>query len=326
MDENTTLEEFLEEAPPVDEVARVSRRKFLTGAVAGGAAGLAVAAGTSVAVWKIGDSELLSARETADAELAAASAELEATKNAADLDLKDLAEDAAEEVAKLLGLLDLYEELDEIGLDGIIAKGLGALALPLGALEAGAKALKAGLEWAEDALLAVGEALPSAQESLLWLEDRVSALADAIEKLENGVARALDKATDNPVGEAVKELTAKILDALPFGLGDRFRDALAGLVLLVTSIDLLVEGINTKLLEPLRQNWFSDGEDEGMSGTFLAPLVDKVLNPLEEHLDNLAQLADTMQAELETPAQKAIAERAQLREKIARYKDEYGLA
>jgi len=325
MDDNKTLEEFLEEAPAIDELAQVSRRKFLTGAVAGGAAGLAVAAGTSVAVWKIGDSERLSDRDMANAELEAANAELEATKNTADLELKALAENAAEEVAKLLGLLDLYEELDEIGLDGIIAKGLGALALPLGAVEAGARVLKNGLEWAENALLAVGEAVPTAQESLLWLEARVSALAGAIEKLENGVARALDRATDNAVGEAVKEFTAKILDLLPFGLGDRFRDALAGLVVLVTSVDDLVEGINTRLLEPLRQNWFSDEDGEGMSGTFLDPLVEKVLNPLEEHLDNLAQLADTVQAELASPSERAIAERDRLRQEIARYKDEYGL-
>ena len=326
MDENTTLEEFLEEAPPVDEQARLSRRKFLTGAVAGGAAGLAVAAGTSVAVWKIGDGELLSAREAADAERAAAGAELEAAKNAAHLELGELAESAAEEVAKLLGLLDLYEELDEIGLDGIIAKGLAAISLPLGAVEAGATALKRGLEWAEDALLAVAEALPTAQEALLWLEAQVSAVADAIEKLEKGVARALDKATDNVVGEAMKEFTGKLLDVLPFGLGDKFRDALAGLVMLVTSVDDLVEGINTKLLEPLRQNWFSDEDDEGMSGTFLVPLVDKVLNPLQEHLENLAELADTVHAELATPTQQAMARRARLREEIARYKDEVGLA
>jgi hypothetical protein len=318
MEENKTLEEFLEEAPPVDELAQVSRRKFLTGAVAGGAAGLAMAAGTSVAVWKVSDGELLSAREAADAELAAA-------KASADLELKHLAENAAEEVAKLLGLLDLYEELDEIGLDGIIAKGLGAIALPLGAVEAGALALKSGLEWAEKALLALGEALPTAQESLLWLEAQVSAVADAIEKLENGVARALDRATDNAVGEAVNEFSARLLDALPFGLGDRFRDALAGLVLLVTSVDDLVEGINTRLLEPLRENWFSGEEGEGMSGSFFEPLVAKVLNPLEEHLDNLAELADTVHAELATPAQQAMAKRARLREEIARYRDDYGL-
>jgi hypothetical protein len=325
MEENQTLEEFLEEASPADaeaqaaaEQARLSRRKFLTGAVAGGAAGLAVAAGTSVAVWKVSDGDLIAAQDAADAKLKAA-------RDAADLELGELAESAAEEVAKLLGLIDLYEELDEIGLDGIIAKGLAALALPLEAVEAGAKALKSGLEWAEEALQSLADAVPTALESLLWLEAQVSALADAIENLEQGVARALDRATDNAVGEAVKAFTTKVLDALPFGLGDRFREALAGLVLLVTSVDDLVEGINTKLLEPLRQDWFSDQEDEGVSGSFLDPLVVKILDPLEGHLDSLASLADTVQNELTAPTARAMAKRTQLRAEIARYKDDYGL-
>jgi len=325
MEENQTLEEFFEEASPADakeqaaaEQARLSRRKFLTGAVAGGAAGLAVAAGTSVAVWKVTDAELTAAQEAADAEL-------EAAQDAADLELGELAESAAEEVAKLLGLLDLYEELDEIGLDGIVAKGLAALALPLEAVEAGAKALKSGLEWAEEALQSLADAVPTALESLLWLETQVSALANAIEKLEQGVARALDRATDNAVAEAVTAFTAKVLDALPFGLGNRFREALAALVLVVTSVDDLVESINTKLLEPLRRDWFSEEEDEGVSGSFLDPLVVKILDPLEGHLDNLATLADTVQNELTAPTKQAMAKRAKLRAEITRYKDEYGL-
>ena len=319
MEENKTLEEFFEEAPTADEQARLSRRKFLTGAVAGGAAGLAVAAGTSIAVWKVSDGELLAAQEAADAEL-------KSVREAADLDLGELAESAAEEVAKLLGLVDLYEELDRVGLDGILAKGLAAIALPLEAVEAGAKALKSGLEWTEDALKSLADAIPTALEALLWLEEQVSALADAIGKLEEGVARALDRATDNAVGEAVKAFTAKVLDALPFGLGDRFREALAGFVVLVTSVDDLVEGINTKLLEPLRQEWFSDQEGEGVSGSFLDPLVVKVLDPLQDHLGSLAALADTVQNELTAPTKQAMAERARLRAEIARYKDDYGLA
>lgn len=318
MDDNKTLEEFFEEALPADEPGQLSRRKFLTGAVAGGAAGLAVAAGSSVAIWKVTNGELVSTREAASAELAAA-------KDAAELELGAFVEDAAEEVARLLGLLDLYEELDNIDLDGIIEKGLAAAALPLAALEAGARALKSGLEWAERALLTVAEAMPTAQEALLWLENQVSALANAVESLEQGVAHALERATDNAVGEAVKEFTAKVLDALPFGLGDRFRAALDGLVTLVTSIDDLIEGINTKLLEPLRQSWFSAEEDEGISGTFFGPLVVNILDPLEEHLESLATLADTWQTELATPSQQAMARRATLRAEIDRYKEEYGL-
>jgi chromosome segregation ATPase len=317
-----TLEEFFAGVPPADNRAGVSRRRFLTGAVVGGAAGLAVAAGTGAVVWKVKDGEVAEL-EAANAELRS---DLQSVKEGADLDLGALAEDAAEEIARLLGLLDLYEELDKIGLDGIIEKGLAAMALPLGALEAGARVLKSGLEWAENALQTVAEAMPTAQEALVWLETQVSALANAIETLENGVARALDKATDNAVGEAVKDFATKILDALPFSLGDRFRDALAGLVALVTSVDDFVEGINTKLLEPLRQNWFPAEDGEGVRGTFFDPLVTRIFDPLEEHLDNLATLADTWQIELATPTQQAMAERARLRAEIDRYRKEYQLA
>jgi hypothetical protein len=329
MEEKKTMEEFFEEAPPVDEQKAISRRNFLTGAVAGGAAGLAVAAGAGAAVWKISDGELLAARDAAEAELeaskAAADAELEAAQSAANLELQATVEAAAEELAQMLGLLDLYEELDRIGLDGILEKGLAAVALPLEAVEVGAKALSRGLEWTETALLSLAEALPTAQESLLWLEAQVSAVANGLEKLQTSVANALDKATDNAVGAAVEDLTSKVLDNLPFGLGDKFRDALKGLVALVTSVDELVAGINTFLLEPLRDEWFSEEEGKGVGGTFVDPLIENILDPLEAHLVNLSVLADNWQDELANPSQKALVERTQIRKEIARYKDEYGI-
>jgi len=329
MEEKNTVEEFFEEAPPVDEIKIVSRRKFLTGAVVGGAAGLAVAAGTGATVWKITDVELQSARDAAETELAAckaaAAAEMEATRSSADSKLQDALEAAAEEVAQVLGLLDLYEELDKVGLDGILQKGLAALALPLEAVEVGARTLSRGLEWAESALQSLAEALPTAQESLLWLEAQVSAVASGLEKVQTSVSVALDRATNNAVGAALEDFTNKVLDNLPFGLGDKFRDALEGLVALVTSVDDLVMGINTLLLEPLREKWFSEEEGKGVGGTFFGPLIENVLNPLEAHLADLSVLADNWQNELVNPSQTALAQRSQIREEIARYKKEYGI-
>ncbi len=325
MTEEQKLEEFFEEAPVEDEQL-VSRRKLLTAAAAGGAAGLVVAAGTGVAVWKVYDAELLAAKEAAEAELeankVAAAADLEA---AAD-QLKE-AEDAHNlELARVLGLVELYEELEKVGLDKILEIGMSALALPMAAVEAGAKALKAGLDWAEDAMQAVADAVPSAHEGLVWLKTQVTAVADGIEKLESGIGKALDKVTDNPVGEALKDFSGKVLDSLPFGLGDKFRDVLDGLVGLVTSVDELIEGINTHLLEPLEEKWFSEEEDKGVGGTFLDPLVENIFDPLQAHLENLAVLADDWQAKLVEPSKVALAERAELREQIARYKDEYSLS
>lgn len=317
-----TLEDlFAEESKPDVAQEPVSRRQFLLGAAAGGAAGLAVAAGTGVVVWKVADGDLLAAKETAEAELeaaqAAAAAELAASKDA---------KGAIEiELAELLGLVDLYEELDKIGLDEIVAKGLAAVALPLGAVEVGANTLKRGLEWAEQALVALGEALPTAQESLLWLEHQVSAVADAIHNLETAVRQALDRATDNRVAGALAELSNTILDYLPFGLGDRFRGSLEGLVALVSSVDDLVEGINTNLLDPLNEKWFSEEDGQGMGGTLVDPLIEKVLDPVEVLLVNLAVVADNWQNDLKSPAEEALAERARIRDAIAHYRGERGL-
>lgn len=329
MDQEKQLEDFFEEEALADMQRIVSRRQLLTGAVVGGAAGLAVAAGTGVAVWKVTDSECQVAKEAAEAEIAAAKAaadaKLRAAQQAADNDLQAAVEAAAGELAEVLGLVELYNELDEIGLDGILERGLAAVAMPLEALEVGAKALSSGLEWVEGALRSLAEALPTAQESLLWLETRVSSVADGLDNLQASVATALDKATENPVGAAVEDFANAVLDKLPFGLGDKFRDTLAWLAALVTSVDELVEGINSGFLEPLRKRWFSEEQGEGIGGTFVDPLIENILDPLGAHLVNLAVVTDNWQTKLMNPSQEALAKRAKVREEIARYKEEHGI-
>ena len=291
MTDERALAEFSSGEPESGgEPQLLNRRQFLRGGLAGGAAGLAVAAGTGVTVWKITDAELLATKEAAEAE-----------------------------IARLQGLVDLYKDLEKIGLDAILQAGMTAVALPLEGVELGAKALKSGLDLIEEALLSLEEALPTAQESILWLEDRVSALADGVEKLEMALGKALDKATDNPIAETLNEFASMILDSLPFGLGDKIRGVLDGLVNLVTSVDDLIEGANSHLLEPLREEWF-----EGLGATLLDPLIEHVLDPLEAHLQNLAALVDAWQHKLMAPTQQALEQRAKIRENIAHYRNEHG--
>jgi hypothetical protein len=308
MVEQTSLQDFFEEAPAADEQELLSRRRFLTGAVAGGAVGLAAAAGTGAVVWKVADSELLAEKEAAEAELVAAQ------------------EQAGAELARLQGLVNLYEGLEKVGLDAILETGMAAISLPLQAVAVGSRALATGLEWAEEAIISLAEAVPTAQESLLWLERQVSLVASGIEKLEHAVSSALEKVTDNPIGEALTTFGAKILDNLPFGLGDRFRVVLDGMVEVVTSVDELVAGINTTLLEPLRKEWFSEEESQGIAGKFVDPFVERLLDPAEEHLANLSALANAWQDRLVEPAEEALAARAAIRQEIAQYKSEHGFS
>ena len=294
MTEEQTLKEFFsEDTKPEPEP--VSRRQFLAGAVVGGAAGLAAAAGTGAAVWKTMEAETQASLESAEAE-----------------------------IARLQGLLDLYEDLEGIGLDAILRAGMAAAALPLQGLQQGAKALKLGLEAVEDVLLSLEDALPTARESLLWLEDQVSDVANGIEAVEEAIARALEKATDNPVGEALKEFSGMLLDGLPFGLGDKIRGVLDGLVQLMTSVDELVEGINSELLEPMRANWFSAEDGEGIGSFFVDPVVEHILDPLETHLEDLSGLADTWENKLVAPTQEALQQRAQIQAEIVSYKSDNG--
>jgi hypothetical protein len=277
--------------------ANLSRRQFLTGTLAGGAAGLAVAAGTGVAVWNVVDAERQLALEDAEAE-----------------------------IARLQGLVDLYEDLDRVGLDDILRAGMATVTLPLQAVEAGAEALKTGLEAFENVLVSLEDALPSAREAVQWLENQVSAVAGGIQKLETALGEALEKTADNPVASALRDFAAMVLDNLPFGLGDRIRDVLDGLVQLVTSVDELVLGINARILEPLRDNWFSADDDKGIGAFFVDPLVEHILDPLEAHLEDLVVLADTWQDKLVTPTQQALDERAEVQRAIARYKGQNDLA
>jgi hypothetical protein len=254
-----------------------------------------VAAGTGAAVWNIAD-----------------------TKAQVALD------DAEAEIARLQGLVDLYENLEKIPLEAIMKAGMAAVALPIDAVQAGARALKSGLEAIEEALISLEEALPNAREAILWLERRVKEVAYAIADLERSIGQALERASDNPIAERLQDVVGMVLDKLPFDFGDRIRGVFAGLVDLLTSIDELVEGINIRLLEPLRLTWFSADEGEGIGALLVDPLVENILDPLEAHLEELVSLADTWENKLVAPTQEALQERAALQDEILRYKKDHG--
>ena len=289
------LESIASEAQE-EQPAQVSRRAFLSGTLAGGAAGLAVAAGTGLGVYQVAD---------ARAKEALAAAE--------------------QEMARLQGLVELYERLERIGLDGILQTGMVAVVAPLEVVQRGAEALKKGLELIEEAVVSLREALPSALEAFTWLRGRIDALADGIQLLHSAVDRLLDRVTDNPVADKLAEALAWVLDRLPFEWGEKVRGAFTRLVELIGGADDLVRDANSRLLEPVEKKWFSSDGSPGLGSTFLDPLVQRVLDPLEAHLGELAALVQVWQTKLMAPAQKALEERGTVRAEIADYRARHGL-
>jgi hypothetical protein len=269
----------------------MTRRRFLQGALAGGVAGLAVGAGGSLVAWETGTAAGL---------------------------------EAAAEAVKLKGLLALYENLETIGLDAIVSTGVAAVGLLLEGVESGSSVIKAGLDTVEGLLLEFEEAFPTIQAGIEWTEGVVSAFADKLQALEDAIEGVLEKA--QPITNALGSFFNFVLDLLPFGYGDRVRVTLDRIDDIVTSIPEAVEGINAKLLEPLRRNWFSEEEGKGLKAGLIDPIVTGLLDPLEALLGKLAKLMGSWEEKLAGPVQKAISERDAIREQIAHHKAEEGLA
>ena len=292
------LDELTEQVKADREVLAtegMTRRRFLQGALVGGVAGLAVGAGGSLVAWETG---------TAAGRVAA---ELEATA----------------EALKLKGLLTLYENLEKIGLDAIVSTGVAALGLLLEGVEAGSLTTKAGLDTVEGILLDFEEAFPTIRAGIEWTEGVISAFADKLQALEDAIEGVLEKA--QPITEALGSFFNFVLDLLPFGYGDKIRVTLDRIDDIVTSIPEAVEGINTKLLEPLRRDWFAEEEGKGLKAGLIDPIVTGLLDPLEAFLGKLAELMDSWEEKLVGPVQKAISERDAIREKISRYRAEEAL-
>jgi len=274
----------------------MTRRRFLQGALVGGVAGLAVGAGGSLVAWETGTA---------------------VGRTAADLE-------ATAEALKLKGLLALYENLEKIGLDAIVSTGVAAVGLLLEGVESGSLTIKAGLDTVERLLLDFEEAFPTIRAGIEWTERVVSAFADKLQALEDAIEGVLEKA--QPITEALGSFFNFVLDLLPFGYGDKIRITLDRIDDIVTSIPQAVEGINTKLLEPLRRDWFSEEEGKGLKGGLIDPIVTGLLDPLEAFLGKLAELVGSWEEKLAGPIQKSISERDAIREQIARYKAEEDLA
>jgi hypothetical protein len=293
------LDEFTEQVKADREILAaegMTRRRFLQGALVGGVAGLAVGAGGSLVAWETGTA---------------------AGRTAAKLE-------AATEALKLKGLLPLYENLEKIGLDAIVSTGVAAVGSLLEGVETGSLAIKTGLDTVEGLLLDFEAAFPTIRAGIGWTEGVVSAFAEKLQALEDAIERVLEKA--QPITEALGSFFNFVLDLLPFGYGDRVRVTLDRIDDIVTSIPEAVEGINAKLLEPLRRDWFSEEEGKGLKAGLIDPIVTGLLDPLEAFLGKLAELVSSWEEKLADPIQKAISERDAIRERIARYKAEEGLA
>ena len=288
------LDEEAEEEGPVLFSGGISRRQMLAGAFAGGAALVSTNLATGLVAGSLGTR----------AGQAIAQLESEA------------------ELLKLRGLLALYENLEQVGIDALLSAGMAAVSLSLGGLETAVTALEGGVDLVDQGVSALERSFPTIRSGLSIVERLVEGLERRVRQLQDVMAEVQEMVS--PLSDAVGSFFSSLVERIP-GVGPSIVDALDRISELVGSLPEAIGEIRTSLLGPLREEWFTDDEESGLKGRLFSPLQESLLEPLEEFLSDLADTIDEWQTELVAPLEGALIEREAIREQIADYREREGI-
>jgi hypothetical protein len=273
----------------------ISRRQFLAGVTAGGAALVSTNLATGLVAGSLGTK----------AGQAVAQLESEA------------------ELIKLRGLLGLYESLEQVGIDALLGAGVALLSASIEGLEMGITALEKGVGLVDAAVAAFEVSFPVIRRGLTVVENLFTSLENRVERLQELMAEVQEIVS--PLSDAVGSFFSSLVERIP-GVGPSIVDALDRISELVGSLPDAIGEVRSRLIEPLSEDWFSDDEESGLKGRLLNPLQEELLDPLESFLGGLADTIDDWQEELVDPMERALAERDAIRGQIVDYKEREGIA
>ena len=166
---------------------------------------------------------------------AAQNAQLAGAVNAAQQEAGDLksklsaaqtALDAANaRLAHSLELINLYNQLDGVGLDNVVASGLGVLDGALASVAGPAALLRDGLDGAHGLLNNFEQVLPNFSGAMAWLGEEVVKIKVALWAVEMAAQQTANSALSG-VTAVFGGFVGFVIDHLPFNIGANVRKTL----------------------------------------------------------------------------------------------------
>lgn len=271
----------------------LSRRQFLTTATLSGLALTVGAVGGAV----VGSQN---AHNAAEVELAQARARLE----------------------KYAHLIALYEQLEKVGIDTIVATGMRLMRGTLDALRAGIQIVRAGIATVESALKNFSTLLDTLRSPADLVARVLADLAQRFHSAESVVKTVLG--TTQPLAEAIGGFFNALLQRIPI-VGEEIRRATNALSDLVRVIPTVMDAVLNQLLKPLRENFFPATGDPKITIDLIMPTQTRLLEPLKKFLDDVEAALARWENEFVKPVQAALDERAKIRKQIAQLYQDIGL-
>ncbi len=293
-----------------DEPRLLSRRQLLAGLLAGGAV-----LGTSnlATAWYAREQGLLAGRQ-AGAE--AARAQMMAEAGPAWHQMQT-------EIDALRGLVAHYEALESIDLDSAVAGSIERFEAAIASLRAVSRPVVNGIDTVRSGLEPFEAAVPAIRQGIAHVDDALNALDERLEALRQVLAEIVERA--EPIADSLGAFFNTVLDRIPFGVGERIELVVQRLRQLTEAVPETVATVRERLLSPLRTTWFADPAEGGVEAGLLAPIRTRLLDPTEQLLSSLDDVATNWQREVVEPARQALAQRETARKALATYKQRHGL-
>jgi hypothetical protein len=211
------------------------------------------------------------------------------------------------------GLNGLWQSLDDVGLDSIVASALTLVGGALNTMMDVLAVVQAGVSAGQTALTKFVQSMPGARQGIQWLQQRVTALSNDLEWLTGQVEQAVEPV--EPFVTLIEEFVVWVLGHLPFIQSDRARAGLEAMKTVVGGLPAFVEGINSSVLNPLA-SWFGDDKSKNLTGTLVDPMQNQVLTPTKDLTAKVTSFKMSYQEQFAVPAAAALDERTQIREQI----------
>lgn len=230
---------------------------------------------------------------------------------------------ANKQVSVLVGLVALYEQMDQVDVGTVWQTGLTAVSNSLAALLADIPWLQQGIAAGRQALQEVEMHIPLLQNGRAWLDNHHTRLHRAY----NNVKILLEAAVTASASflEMVRSWFQDILKWLPFGLGERTRQVMDSLTELLGEIPYTLAGLDTNVAQPLAV-WLADEEGEpAIQRRVIRPLQQNLLQPAQNLAGKANQLQQAYADQLVQEMQTAVARQQYIRDQIVAYRQQHSL-
>jgi hypothetical protein len=212
--------------------------------------------------------------------------------------------------------------LDAVGLDGIVASGLGMVTGALAAVAGPVGLLRAGVDSARGILAGFETVLPDFKGAMAWLGENVVKLKVGLWSVENAAQQTVNS-TMSGFAAVFGGFVGFVIDHLPFNIGDQVRGTLAAVQGVLTGVTDMTDNAGDKVLLKISKH-VEDGP-QGWGQTLVTPLRDSTLAPADQVLSAIGGADTTYHSGLKDPASTALEQRRVLREQIAAYRAANGV-